>query len=202
MVFGVSHRAVVNLALAAAIATFASIGVRAQEKASATEAEAARGAFLLVYEVFQHPRCVNCHPVGDRPLQTDRGVPHTMNVQRGPDGKGRAGMRCESCHQERPLAGAHLPPGVPHVEPFPQWQLAPIEMAIEGRSAGELCRQLKDPKQTGGLRLEDMLFHLDEDPLVLWAFDPGAGRTPIRIGHDAFMRAARTWAKSGAPCPE
>ncbi len=190
------------LALAAAFATLGSNGVLAQQEDSAAEMETARGAFSLVYEVFAHPRCVNCHPVGDRPLQTDRGVPHTMNVARGPDGKGRAGMRCESCHQQRPLEGAHMPPGVPHVEPFPDWQLAPIEMAIEGRSPGELCRQLKDPKQTGDLSLRDIVFHLDEDPLVLWAFDPGAGRTPIRIPHDVFIEAAREWANAGAPCPE
>ena len=90
-----------------------------------------------------------------------------MNVQLGPDGKGRAGMRCENCHQQRPLGGAHMPPGVPHVEPFPKWQLAPIEMTIEGRNAAELCRQLKDPANTGGLGLNDIVFHLDEDPLVL-----------------------------------
>lgn len=125
-----------------------------------------------------------------------------MNVARGEDGKGRAGMRCASCHQQQPIAGAHMPPGVPHVEPFPTWQLAPIEMAIEGRGAGELCRQLKDPTRTGGLAMQDMLFHLNEDPLVLWAFDPGTGRTPIHIPHDKFMRAARTWADAGAPCPE
>ena len=162
------------LALAAAIAALASDAVRAQE----ADSEPARDAFLRVYEVFAHPRCVNCHPVGDRPLQTDAGVVYEMNVQRGPDGKGRAGMRCESCHQQRPLGGAHMPPGVPHVEPFPKWQLAPIEMAIEGRNAAELCRQLKDPANTGGLGLNDIVFHLDEDPLVLWAFDPGAGRKP------------------------
>ena len=125
-----------------------------------------------------------------------------MNVQRGPDNKGRTGMRCETCHQQRPLAGAQLPPGVPHVEPFPVWQLAPIEMAIQGRRPGELCRQLKDKRKTGGLGLKDIIFHLDKDPLVLWAFDPGAGRTAVRIPHEDFMAAARTWAQAGAPCPE
>ena len=81
------------LALAAAIAAFASDAVRAQE----ADSEPARDAFLRVYEVFAHPRCVNCHSVGDRPLQTDAGVAREMNVQRGPDGKSRAGMRCERC---------------------------------------------------------------------------------------------------------
>ena len=155
-----------------------------------SETDAARADFGVVFEVFTHPRCVNCHPAGDRPLQTDRGVAHSMNVARGPDSKGRPGLRCQTCHQQRPLAGAHMPPGAPLVEPFPEWSLAPIEMAIEGRSPGELCRQLKDRKRTGGLGLEDILFHLRKDPLVLWAFDPGAGRTPIRIPHAAFVRAA------------
>ena len=52
------------LALAAAIAALASDALRAQE----ADSEPARDAFLRVYEVFAHPRCVNCHPVGDRPL--------------------------------------------------------------------------------------------------------------------------------------
>ena len=192
----------VILTLALAFTAFANGGARSQTEATAAGSDAARDAFLLVYEVFAHPRCVNCHPVGNRPLQTDRSVPHTMNVARGLDNKGRPGMRCETCHQQRPLAGAHVPPGVPHVEPFPDWQLAPIEMAIEGRNPGELCRQLKDKKKTGGLGLQDIIFHLDKDPLVLWAFDPGAGRTAIRIPHEDFMAAARTWAQAGAPCPE
>jgi mono/diheme cytochrome c family protein len=33
-------------------------------------------AFLKASQVFLHPRCANCHPAGDRPLQMDKGIPH------------------------------------------------------------------------------------------------------------------------------
>jgi hypothetical protein len=29
----------------------------------------ARAAFMKAYPVFMHPRCLNCHPAGDTPLQ-------------------------------------------------------------------------------------------------------------------------------------
>ena len=45
-------------------------------------------AFMKVYKVLMSPRCMNCHPAGDAPLQGDDSHVHTMNVQRGKDGKG------------------------------------------------------------------------------------------------------------------
>src|SRR5688572_11603649 len=45
-------------------------------------------AFIKAYRVFMHPRCMNCHPVGDAPLQGDDSHIHAQNVTRGPDGKG------------------------------------------------------------------------------------------------------------------
>ena len=40
-------------------------------------------AFMDVYKVLMSPRCMNCHPSGDRPLQGDDSHMHIMNVQRG-----------------------------------------------------------------------------------------------------------------------
>ena len=45
-------------------------------------------AFMKVYKVLMSPRCMNCHPAGDAPLQGDDSHIHTMNVVRGPDGNG------------------------------------------------------------------------------------------------------------------
>src|SRR6266852_6279576 len=45
-------------------------------------------AFMKVYKVLMSPRCMNCHPAGDAPLQGDDNHIHTMDVVRGPDGKG------------------------------------------------------------------------------------------------------------------
>ena len=48
----------------------------------------ARAAFLAAYKVLMHPRCMNCHPSGDVPLQGDDSHLHVQNVKRGEDGKG------------------------------------------------------------------------------------------------------------------
>ena len=39
-------------------------------------------AFQQVYQVLQHPRCLNCHPSGDAPLQNEDSQPHAMNISR------------------------------------------------------------------------------------------------------------------------
>ena len=44
-------------------------------------------AFEVVRAVLQSPRCVNCHPRGDAPLQGDDGHTHLQFVQRGPEGQ-------------------------------------------------------------------------------------------------------------------
>jgi hypothetical protein len=49
-------------------------------------------------------------------------------------------------------------------------------MVFVGRTAAELCRQLKDRKQTGGRSLSQLLEHVSFDDLVGWGWDPGDGR--------------------------
>lgn len=78
--------------------------------------------FLEMGQVLQHPRWVNCHPAGDRPLQTDSMRPHEPLVVRGNDGHGAPGMECRTCHHAANVDPAHVPG-------HPQWHLAPIEMA-------------------------------------------------------------------------
>ncbi|MGH8032951.1 MAG: hypothetical protein ACREO8_11465, partial [Luteimonas sp.] len=76
-------------------------------------------------KVLQHPRCVNCHPVTDRPLQSDQGLAHEPAVRRGADGFGVPGLRCQACHQ----ASNYDVAGIPG---HPQWHLAPASMAWQG----------------------------------------------------------------------
>src|SRR5215471_4390000 len=45
-------------------------------------------------KVIQSPRCLNCHPVTDRPRQGDDMHLHEPPVQRGAGGMGAPGMRC------------------------------------------------------------------------------------------------------------
>src|SRR2546423_11588006 len=56
-------------------------------------------AFLQVYKVLMSPRCMNCHPSGDIPLQGDDSHLHTMFPRRGTEGKGIYAMKCANCHQ-------------------------------------------------------------------------------------------------------
>jgi len=56
-------------------------------------------AFKKVYAVLQSPRCMNCHPKGDIPLQGDDNRLHAMFPKRGTDGKGILAMKCTNCHQ-------------------------------------------------------------------------------------------------------
>lgn len=187
------------LLLTALLAAAGSAGLAAAPKEDRPDAEAIQ-AFGVVQKVLQHPRCQNCHIPGDAPLQFDQGVVHAQNVRRGPEGKGARGLACSACHstQNPPASyGANMPPGAPN------WQLPPPEhkMVFIGLSAGELCRGLKDQKENGGKDMAALLDHVSHDKLVLWGWDPGAGRKPVDVSHAEFVAAFRRWADAGAPCP-
>ena len=160
------------------------------------DAAASRDAFLQVHKVFTSPRCQNCHPAGDAPLQGDDSHVHLQNVKRGKDGHVSA-MRCETCHQTTNLAGDHMPPG------NPKWGLPSPEhkMVFVGRTPAELCRQLKDPKQTGGRALQELLKHVADDELVAWGWAPGGQRSLPPETRADTVAAFNTWINAGAPCP-
>jgi hypothetical protein len=166
--------------------------------ADATKIAAGRKAFLAAYEVFMHPRCMNCHPDGDSPLQGDDSHLHIMNVQRGPDGRGQFALKCKNCHQDENRPGLHMPPGNPN------WHLTPpsMPMVFQGRTAAQLARQLKDPSQNGNKTIEQIVHHVTEDKLVLWGWEPGDGRTLPPLTHAEFAAKVKEWADSGAPIPE
>jgi hypothetical protein len=155
-------------------------------------------AFLQVYRVLTSPRCQNCHPAGDAPLQGDDSHEHLQNVKRGKDGHGVYGMRCDACHQAKNLAGEHMPPG------NPKWSLPLPEqkMVFVGRSPGELCRQLKDTKQNGGRTLAMLLDHVANDDLVGWGWNPGEGRTLPPLSRVETAAQMKVWVEGGAACPE
>lgn len=157
-------------------------------------------AFEVVRRVLQSPRCMNCHPAGDAPLQGDDSHVHPMHVVRGERGDGIPGLRCSTCHgvaNPPDSYGPHLPPGVED-----GWSLPPPEMKMvfEGRTPRELCEQIKDQERNGGRDLAGVLEHLST-PLVLWGWTPGFGRAPVPVPHADFIAAFKAWADSGAPCP-
>lgn len=170
----------------------------------------ARRAFEAAYPVFMHPRCMNCHPAGDAPLQGDDSRPHFYRVQRGPDGNGVSAARCSNCHQAANQPGLHAPPGAAHppgdgLPPAtPRWHLPgpKTPLVFQGRSAGDLCRQLRNRRQNGGLTREQLIAHVTSDTLVLWGWDPGEGRSRPPISHEEFVRDVTEWVDKGCGCPE
>lgn len=156
--------------------------------------ERAIALFQEAGKVIQHPRCVNCHPASNRPLQGDDSHPHQPLVVRGDANIGAVGMRCYTCHGPTNFDPAELPG-------HPEWHLAPIEMAWEGKSLGEICRQIKDPDRNGGKNLKELVHHMAEDSLVGWGWHPGAGRTPAPGTQKAFGDLIAAWIEAGAECP-
>jgi hypothetical protein len=150
--------------------------------------------FEPVRAVLQAPRCMNCHPSGDAPLQTDASRPHKMNIKRVFN---QLGGSCNTCHQDTTMPGDNMPPGAAH------WNMPPAAtpMVFQGKSAAQLCADVKDPAKNGNRSLADLRHHVEHDPLVVWAFNPGQGRTPPPLSHAAFLSAVDSWISQGAPCP-
>ena len=156
----------------------------------------ARSAALFTEagKVLTHARCVNCHPAGDRPRQGDVRRLHQPPVARGDDGFGLPAMRCPICHQ-----AANFEPG--RVPGNQVWHLAPIEMAWEGKTVGEICAQIKDPARNGGRSLDEIVHHIGTDHLVGWAWAPGAGRQPAPGTQSEAGALLDAWVNTGAVCP-
>ena len=157
-------------------------------------------AFETVRGVLQSPRCVNCHPAGDVPLQGDDSHVHEPPITRGPEGRGVAGLSCSACHGKQNLPasyGPHSPPGV-----STEWRLpsADHRLVFWGLDSKALCEQIKDPKRNGGKNLAELTHHMTEDALTLWGWSPGYGRKPVQVSHDELVRAFKTWADAGMPC--
>jgi len=183
-------------AVAAIVAAAGSLlrPVAAQQQVDEARVAAGRQDFVEVAKVLLSPRCKNCHPVGDRPLRGDHGDFHLMNVSRKSPA---AGLLCTACHREHNTPIPHGPPGV-HGWRMPS---AEVPLVFEGKSPGELCRQLTDPTKNGGKTLAALEAHMGKDELVLWGWEPGPGRTLPPLSHADFMTRVHGWVAAGGPCP-
>ena len=159
--------------------------------------DAGKKAFVDVARVLQSPRCVNCHPAGDAPLQTDHQAPHKMNITRK---SVAAGLACSACHQSKNSEAVGVDGGPPGA---PGWNLPPADMPMvfQGRTVTQLCEQLEDPARNGHRTLEQLIEHVEKEPLVLWGWAPGGKRTLPPMSHEAFVAAVKTWVAAGGPCP-
>ena len=153
-------------------------------------------AFMDVYKVLMSPRCMNCHPAGDIPLQGDDSHLHTMSPRRGKDGHGVYAMKCSNCHQPTNSPGLHAPPG------NPKWALPPadMKMVFQGKKPRELALQIMDYKRNGNKNKAQLLEHA-RDTLVKAGWNMGAGRKPPPLTYAAFVSAWDTWINKGGIAP-
>src|SRR6202789_4383317 len=153
----------------------------AREVVSPDDAGAA-AAFEAIVPVLRHPRCMNCHSIGDFPRQGDDSHRHTMQVRRGPDGAGVNAVKCSTCHQDHNLAGWHMPPGAPG------WHLPSPAMPMiwEGLTDHQLCELFKDLQSNGHRTPAQIVEHM-HTPLVLWGWTPGDGRPQAPTSKPDFL---------------
>jgi hypothetical protein len=169
----------------------------AKPKKVAIDSAASVKAFEQVYRVLMSPRCMNCHPSGDVPLQGDDSHLHAMLPKRGADGKGLNAMKCGNCHQPTNTPGLNTPPGDPN------WHLPPanMKMVFQGKTPAQLAKQLVNPKTNGNKNMQQLIAHAD-DGLVLAGWNPGEGRTKPPLSHAEFKKAWIEWIKNGAIAPK
>src|SRR5512133_2587798 len=154
--------------------------------------ERSRALFAEVAKVLTHPRCMNCHPATTRPTQGNDKHPHQPLATRD--------TPCVTCHTDRNFT-LHEEASYRSIPGHPRWMAAPIEMAWEGKSVGEICRQVKDPDRHGGRNLSLLHEHLAHDDLVAWGWQPGAGRDPAPGSQALLGELVQAWIDTGALCP-
>lgn len=162
------------------------------------EAERSAALFEEMMVVIEHPRCMNCHPVDNSPRQGMDMAVHQPPVTRGAGDFGAPGMRCNTCHGAENFAFDTGEGSIPGHVP---WQLAPVSMGWIGKSAADICAQLKDPERNGDLTLADLHAHNAEDGLVGWGWHPGEGRQPAPGNQEVFGQLTQAWIDTGAACP-
>ena len=163
-------------------------------EAIADKTARSKALFEEAGKVLMSPRCLNCHPKGDRPTQGNDMHPHQPLVVRGPADMGATALHCTTCHQSANFAPAGVPGN-------PKWHLAPLSMAWQGQRLGQICAQIKDPKRNGGKTLAQISEHMGHDDLVGWAWNPGADRLPAPGTQAQFGALTQAWIDTGAHCP-
>jgi hypothetical protein len=154
--------------------------------------ERSRAIFSELAKVLTHPRCMNCHPATNRLLQGDDKHPHRPVATRD--------TPCVTCHTDRNFT-LHEGASYRSIPGHPRWMAAPIEMAWEGKSVGEICRQIKDPDRNGGRNLSLLHEHLAHDDLVAWGWQPGAGRDAAPGSQALLGELVQAWIDTGGLCP-
>jgi hypothetical protein len=161
--------------------------------------ERSQAIFGEIGKLLTHPRCINCHPAGDHPLQGADRHEHMPPVWRGDTG--HLVTNCFGCHTEQNVT-LHEAASYKSIPGHPRWGVAPLSMAWERKSLGEICRQLKDVNLNGGRDLALLQEHIAKDDLVAWGWNPGEGREPAPGNQEAAGQLVQAWIDSGAECPQ
>jgi len=134
----------------------------------------------VLYPMFQHERCLNCHQFNSK---RSSGKSYTTHRNR---------YLCENCHRPK-LTG--LPEG--------GWIAPQARMDYTGLGPRETCELIKRNVGAGDKRAL-MREHMLHDVRIRWALESGmtpAGRFPtVPGGYAAWVRAVEDWDKAGMPC--
>lgn len=155
--------------------------------------------FDKMMAVLTHKRCVNCHPSDGIPKQGEDSHPHYFGISRGQNNVGFEATKCSTCHQSENNEFS----GVPGA---PDWSLAPESMRWAGLSRVEIAKSMLDPKRNGGRNPDQVMHHLTEHELVLWAWNPGKDANGKRrekppVSKQDYIAAVKQWFKDGAQIP-
>jgi hypothetical protein len=156
--------------------------------------------FDIMMDVLTHKRCVNCHPNDNIPKQGEDSHPHYFGMARGENNLGYEATQCTTCHQTENNNFS----GVPGA---PEWSLAPQSMQWEGLSRIEIAKSMLNPKNNGGRTKDEVMHHLTEHALVLWAWNPGVDANGIPrekppVPKEEYIKAVKQWFNDGAVLPE
>ncbi len=154
-------------------------------------------AFNTMMDVLTHHRCINCHPSDHVPKQGEDSHAHRFEITRA---NSLAATNCNTCHQDSNNNFS----GVPGA---PDWALAPHNMRWEGLSRVEIATSMMDPQRNGNRTPEDIMHHLTEHELVLWAWEPGVDldgnpREAPPVSKEDYIAAVKKWIELGAVIPE
>lgn len=184
------------------VASFSEETLDAPESIDATiltsdEDEESVIAFNKMMDVLTHQRCVNCHPSDNVPKQGEDRHAHRFGITRF---NGEGATNCNTCHQ----ASNNAYSGVPGA---PEWALAPHKMQWEGLTRIEIAQSMMNRENNGNRSADDIMHHLTEHELVLWAWTPGVDaegkpRELPPVPKEEYIAAVKKWIELGAVIPE
>lgn len=156
--------------------------------------------FNQMMDVITHPRCMNCHPNDNLPKQGNDSHPHYFGMKRGKNDQGFDATKCATCHQKENNNFSGVP-GAQH------WGLAPEKMGWQGLTRKEIATSMLDKNRNGGKNYKELIKHLTEDDLVLWAWNPGINAEGIArekppVSKENFKIVVEKWFAAGAIIPE